>query len=224
MTQAAPSAPPADAVARQPTLPELIGARRARIVALAAMVAIVLGALAYVVLSADENAQTFARTDPPAFNLRHSPSLPQRAAGSGQLLRLQADRGGLFLQSFVVRKLQLPPYRGAVSGALPAFSTRYRVGLARRYEGFVALEEGKIRANGNPGYAIGFRAKLGARTLWGREVLVVPNQPGARDGVVMTLLQTAAAGAHSVADVGVVGALKKPYRSLRFGSATRGDQ
>ena len=69
-----------------------------------------------------------------------------------------------------------------------------------------------------PGYQVGFRAKLDGRTIFGREALIVPDQPGARDGLVITVIQTHAAGVHSVDDVGSVGAIKKPFRSIAFGT------
>ena len=207
-----------------PTLPELIGVRRARIVLAVLVVPLVLLGLAYAFLRGGGDAKRFARTAPPAFNLRHSPVLKELAPKDDGLLLLEGSRKGLFLQSMAVRPLHLPRYAGSVSGVLPAYATKYRIGLARRYDGFSSLEEGKVRINGNPGYAIGFRARLGQRTLWGREVLLLPDMPAAREGIVITLLQTPAAGAHSVDDVGSVGALKKPYRSLRFGTATGGNQ
>ena len=37
-------------------------------------------------------------------------------------------------------------------------------------------------------------------------------------GLVITVIQTHAAGVHSVDDVGSVGAIKKPFRSIAFGT------
>jgi hypothetical protein len=120
-----------------------------------------------------------------------------------------------------VRRLHLPAYQGAVSGMLPIFTDRHVANrVAPRFTDFVALEEGKARINTAPGYQVGFRAKLGGRTVYGRETLVVPDEPGARDGLAITVVQTNAAGAHSVEDAGNVGGIKKPFRSLRFGTAT----
>jgi hypothetical protein len=120
-----------------------------------------------------------------------------------------------------VRPLRLPPYRGAVSGQLPILAVQHAAVIRRAYERFIVLDEGKARINDAPGYQIGFRARRGTRTIYGREILLLPDEPAARDGVTMTLLQTNAAGAHAVDDVGTVGALKKPFRSFRFGTAAK---
>lgn len=208
--------------AYRPTLPELIGRRRAVVALLAVTVPIVLVAIASTVTFRADDVR-FLNDDAPVFNLRHSPTLQRLAPEPGGVLKLEARRDGLFLQSFTARAVRLPRYRGTVSGALPIFASRVRDRLARRYDAFVALEEGKTRINGIPGYQVAFRAKLGERTLWGREFVLVPEEPGARDGVALRLLQTPAAGATKAADVGAVGALKKPLRSFRFGTDTTGE-
>ena len=41
------------------------------------------------------------------------------------MLALRRERNGLFLDSYVVRPLTLPPYRGAVGGTLPVFAFDY---------------------------------------------------------------------------------------------------
>ena len=38
---------------------------------------------------------------------------------------LRRERNGLFLDSYVVRPLDLPPYRGAVGGTLPVYAVHY---------------------------------------------------------------------------------------------------
>ena len=179
----------------------------AAVVAVAVVVALILrgGDIIYV-----------HRSDP-VFNLRYSGVLHRSPPRPGVLFELIGKRGDLFLQSLTVRRLHLPPYRGAVSGLLPVFAEPHVRAVSHRFRGFAELDEGKARVGGAPGYAVGFQAKLGARTIYGREVLVVPD--GERDGVVMTVIQTHASGAHTVDDVGSVGAIKKPFRSFMFGTS-----
>jgi hypothetical protein len=190
--------------------------RVATVVAVVLVVAAVAGAL---VLRGGDVAYLHSGT--PVFNLRYSGGAMHRSPPKpGILFQLLGRRGDLFLQSLTVRPLHLPPYRGAVSGLLPVFAEPHVQAVSRRFSDFFPLDEGKARVGDAPGYQVGFRAKLDGRTVYGREVLIVPNEPGARDGVVITILQTNASGAHSVDDVGTVGAIKKPYRSFRFGTTT----
>jgi hypothetical protein len=220
------SAPPEPALRPEygPALPDVLrlrlGVPRRWTYALGALVAAALlaGGIA-VWLAGDEH---YVHEGDPVFNLRYAGGAIERVdGGPGVLLRLVGRRGDLFLQSMEVRRLRLPAYRGAVSGMLPIHTDRHvATKVAPRFEGFVALEEGKARINTAPGYQIGFEARDGERKLYGREVLLVPDEPGARDGVAITIVQTNSAGAHSVEDAGAVGGIKKPYRSFRFGTAT----
>ncbi len=210
-----------------PALPDLLGRRvrrpRALIVGVTAAILAITGAV-YVAGLGNNDVRVVHRSPPPVFNLRYANVLKAVAPDPGGVLKLEGRRGGLFLQSFAVRPIRLPPYRGSITGLLPEYATRYVGVLAHRYRGFVALDEGKARVNAIPGYYVAFRARLGTRTLWGRDVLLFPDQPGAREGAILTLLQTPAAGATKPADVGTIGALKKPFRSFRFGTSTTGGQ
>ena len=187
-----------------PSLPQLLRARLGvpPLVSRAIAAALILAAVVVALLLRGNDVQLVHRSPP-------SP---------GVLLDLEGRRGDLFVQSLTIRPLHLPAYRGSVSGMLPVYAEPHVRAVSRRYDGFVALEEGKARINDAPGYQVGFRARLGRRTIYGREILLVPDQPGAREGVVITVVQTHAAGAHSVDDVGAVGAIKKPLRSFRFGT------
>jgi hypothetical protein len=185
--------------------------------AVAALVAA--GAVAVALASRGGEIDTVHEKPPPVFNTKYAPVLHRVPDRPGVLFELESHRGALFLQSMTVRPLHIPAYRGAVSGLLPILALDHARGLRRTYQRFTVLDEGKARIGDAPGYQIGFRAQRDGRTIYGREVLLLPNQPGARDGVTITLLQTNAAGAHSVDDVGLVGALKKPFRSFRFGTA-----
>jgi hypothetical protein len=110
-----------------------------------------------------------------------------------------------------------------VSAFLPIYADAYERALGRTLTDFQAVDEGKARINDAPGYQVTYSAKRDGRTVFGRDVLLVPKDvPGARDAVVMRLLQTHAAGVHDARFVGTVGAIKKPYRSFRFGTDTSG--
>ena len=205
-----------------PSLPQLLRARFGVSPRIVTAVAIVLAVAAVVAALAMRGGDIhLIHRDAPVFNLRYAKVLHRMPPEPGVLLGLEGRRGDLFLQSMTIRPLHLPAYRGAVSGLLPLYSEHHIRALTKRFDNFEPLEEGKARINEAPGYQVGFQAKLDGRTVFGREVLVVPDQPGARDGVAITVLQTHAAGAHVVKDVGTVGAIKKPFRSFRFGTEAK---
>lgn len=159
------------------------------------------------------------RSGPAPFNLVHTAGLRRVAPVGDELLRLEARRpDGLFVQSFAVESLRLPAYRGDIGGVLPVEAVREIDRLRRRFAEFELVRDGKARVNEVVGYAILFRARLGERRLYGREILLPEPDPGARDGVRLLLLATPAGGVGGAADVGVRGVVKRPYRTFRFGT------
>src|SRR3954471_22345242 len=196
-----------------PSLPQLLQSRFGLPVraasAVAVTIVVVVVAAALFLRGGDV---AYLHSGDPVFNLRYSADALHRSPPKpGILFQLIGRRGDLFLQSMTVRPLHLPPYRGAVSGLLPVFAEPHVRAVSRRFSDFLELDEGKARIRDAPGYQVGFRARLDGRTVFGREVLLVPDQPGAREGLVITVIQTHAAGVHVVDDVGTVGAIKKPF-------------
>jgi hypothetical protein len=194
------------------------GTRRALIAAAVAAVAV--GALG--VRAAVGGDHEFVHRSAPAFNLRWHEPLRRVAPQPGEYLRLESRRGSLFLQSFAVRRLELPAYRGNPDGEFPIYAESHIAGLAGRLEGFQrtcdGCGEGKARINDVAGYSINFEAKIGKRTLYGRDVLLVPDEKGARVGVVLEMRATPAARVAGPETVGSGGVLKLPLRSFRFGT------
>ena len=212
-----------------PTLPELAApwwrrAPRAARVAVVALAAVVVLALVYLLATrAGANEVAEVVEEPIAFNLRHAETLPRVDAEPGELLRLEAKRpSGLFLQSFAVTPLVLPPYRGAPSGVLPIAAERIKARLARRFDDFALVEEGRMRINEQPGYEVVVSARSAeGRRLYGRWVMLVPfTDPPTpqRRGATLQLLGTPAAGIPNAASIGDAGGLKLPLRSFRFGT------
>lgn len=157
--------------------------------------------------------------EPLAFNLRHGPTLERIEPGRGELLALDQRRGALFLQSFRVASLRLEPYEGLPAGELPVVAEGLKERLARRYGEFRLVEEGRITINEVPGYEVVFSARSqDDRRLYGRWVMMVPEEPGERDGVTLELLGTPAAGIPNAEAIGDEGQLKLPLRSFRFGT------
>src|SRR3954447_10189644 len=105
-----------------PTLPQLVSGlprpARLAVVALAALLA--LGATILVAMLRPDETNVIVR-GPVTFNLTYGSQL-QRVDRPGALFALRRERNGLFLDSYVVRPLDLPPYPGAVGGMLPAYA------------------------------------------------------------------------------------------------------
>jgi hypothetical protein len=207
-----------------PTLSQLVVAlpRGPRIAAIALIALLIAAAALLAISSRPDETNTIVR-GPVTFNLTYGPRLERVKPAGDALLTLRRDRGGLFLDSYVVRPLTLPPYRGAAGGLLPVYAVDYLAGLHRRYGAFDVALEGRTRINNGIGYQLVLRARRGGRTLYVRHLLLVPDAPeGARRGVVVELESTPAAGTPNAVGVGNAGALKQAMRSFRFGTSRVG--
>ena len=78
--------------------------------------------------------------------------------------------------------------------------------------------EGRTRVNDSTGYQVTWRERRDGRSIYARDIWLVPPKPGARDAVVLELRTTPAAGTPNADRVGGTGALKQPLRSFRFGT------
>ena len=206
----------------RPTLGELLRPRLGRRLTTAVLglgLVAVMAAVGFIALRSEEDAtDVVQRTGPVQFNLRYTDGLERVTPRGEELLRLEARRRDLFVQSFVVSPLKLPPYSGEVAGFLPLFAAREIDALRDRFSEFELVQDGKTRINEAPGYSVLFRARLGRRRLYGRYILLPEPVPGSRDGVRLLLEATPAGGVSKAADVGVRGVIKRPYRTFRFGT------
>lgn len=206
-----------------PTLPQLLAPRplAVRVAAAALAALVVLGALFVVLTTRPDESEILVR-EPITFNLVHGDEWT-RTQAAGAHVSLRHERDGLFLDSYAIRDLRLPPYRGAASGTLPVYATGYVRALRSRYPEFELVSEGRARINNAIGYELTFRARTGERRLYGRHYLLVEEEPeGRRRGVVLELASTPAAGTPTATDIGNHGALKTPLRSFRFGEDRKG--
>ncbi|MDQ3849229.1 MAG: hypothetical protein M3296_01250 [Actinomycetota bacterium] len=202
-----------------PTLAQLLASlpRAGRLAMLTAAVVLIAAAIAFAVRPRSGERTALIRR-PVTFNLLY-PSGLQRTSPGGALLALERRRGPLFLESYVVRPLVLPAYRGVAGGFLPLYAFGYIGELRRRYAGFDLVSEARARINNAIGYQVVFRAKRGARTLYGRHLLLVPELPdGLRRGVVIELASTPAAGTPNAEGTGGADPLRTALRSFRFGT------
>ena len=205
-----------------PGLPAIArGLSRGRLLVAAAVLALVVTAVvAALSVREDVRTQSAVVPGPPlAFNLIwREGQLRRVAAQPGELLRLETPAGDRAPGSAVVRPLRLPPYRGEVGGALPIFATGLVEEMARRLPAFQPRAEGRTRINDLPGYQILFQTEVNGRKAYGKRVILLPDEPGAREGAEVELLSTFSAATPTPGAVGTNGALKTPLRSFRFGT------
>lgn len=138
----------------------------------------------------------------------------------GGYVRVQARYpDGELKYSYAVNPLRLPPYSGQISGALPIYATGYREGLARRYEDFMPRGEGKTRVNQVPGYQVLYTRTVEGELMYGRNVLLLPERAGAREGVEIVMLTAPGASAEvkSPSEVASGGVLLRPLKTFSFG-------
>ncbi|HEX9481484.1 MAG TPA: hypothetical protein VF927_05240 [Solirubrobacteraceae bacterium] len=147
-------------------------------------------------------------------------SLYRTAPEAGGYVRIESHYGdGSLKYSYAVNPLSLPPYTGNISGVLPVYATRYSEGLARRFPQLVMRGQGKTRVNKVPAYQVLYETRLDGREMYGRNVLLLPERPGARVGVEIVML-TAVGATKEVKEPGEVasgGVLLRPLKTFSFG-------
>jgi hypothetical protein len=207
-----------------PSLPALMRTwprpRRLAVTAALALVVVVAVALAVLrVVRNDANTSVAVVQGPPAFNLIWRNDLKRVAPNPGELLRLENRSGAGLLQRFLVRPLHLAPYRGDVFGVLPLYAATVTMREIRQdYPDAIERGEGKARINELPGYQVIFQTNVGGHVAYGRRILLLPDEPGVREGAQLEMLVTRSPAVPRADAVGGNGPLKTPLRSFRFGT------
>jgi hypothetical protein len=187
--------------------------RRTVIVAAAALLALALAA-ALTLLNAH-----YSRGGRVPFSFSYR-GLYRAAPDPGGYVKVQRRRSdGRLEDSFAVEPLKLPPYSGGLSGELPLYAAGYIRGLRSRYADFVLRAEGKTRVNTVPAYDVLYTALVEGQTMWGRDVLLLPDRPGVREGVdiVMLTSPTASSQVTSPLETATAGILLKPLKTFTLG-------
>jgi hypothetical protein len=205
-----------------PTLPVLLRARlgpRWPQVAGGLAAAIVVAALV-AVLSGGDDRKVLVHRGALAFTILFDAHAVRSATPEGEeLARLTMVRPRVTAE-VTVQALHLAPYRGEVSsGLLPVVAERYVSELKAANPDLVIRDEGKARVNSAPGYQIGFRTGPPDGRTFGRDVLLVPDEPGAREGVVLSFRQINR-GVRRLGEPArdAVVTVKRAFRSFRFGT------
>jgi hypothetical protein len=142
--------------------------------------------------------------------------LHRTAPDPGGYVKVARYRGGRLEDSYAVAPLRLGVYRGSVTAELPLFAAGYTHALERRFSELRLEQEGKTRISSTlGGYDIRYSAILAGRRIYGRDVMLLPPRPGAREGVIVEMLSSEpASGSNPVASGGV---LEKPLKTFAFG-------
>ena len=145
--------------------------------------------------------------------------LYRTAPAPGEYVLVQRRAHGRLEDSFAVSPLRLPPYAGALSGELPLYASGYIRELSARYADFVLRGEGKTRVNTVPAYDVLYTARVQGRAMYGRDVLLLPERQGQRDGVAIEMLaaKTASPRIDAPVQVALAGVLEKPLETFTFG-------
>jgi hypothetical protein len=127
--------------------------------------------------------------------------------------------GGALEYSFAVDPLTLGPYSGELSAVLPLYAASYGAALERRYTHLVLRGEGATHVNTAPAYEVLYTALVEGREMYGRDVLLMPERPGAREGVAIVML-TAPGASRQIKgplEVASTGLLLHPLKSFVLG-------
>jgi hypothetical protein len=137
--------------------------------------------------------------------------------GYVKVRRLHSD--GTIADSFAVDPLRLAPYSGSLEGVLPIYAAGYIATLTRRYPSFVLRGEGKTKVNNVPAYDVFYTAVVDAHKVYGRDVLLLPERAGAREGVDIVMLTSSLRSSRlsSPMEVATTGILLRPLKSFTFG-------
>jgi hypothetical protein len=144
--------------------------------------------------------------------------------------KVQRVVDGRLEDSFAVGPFLLPPYHGALGAALAMYASGYVQRLAvgeggahiPGQSGFVLRGQGSTQIDAVSSYAtynVFYTTTVQGREMYGRNVLLLPDQQDVRRGVEITML-AAVAGNHQVTsplDVGVKGALEEPLGTFSLG-------
>jgi hypothetical protein len=205
-----------------PTLGQLLAPRwrsasRVMRVTLAAGAVVLLALLIGVALTLMNPTYSHGGPVPFSFSYRGLYRVAPDAGGYVKVHKRNSE--GELDYSFAVDPLTLPPYSGELSAELPMYAATYIASLRRRYDDFQLRGEGKAQVHSVIGYDVLYTALVEGRQMYGRDILLLPEKPGVRQGVVIAML-TAPGLSKQIEgplEVASTGVLMGPLRSFSFG-------
>ena len=204
-----------------PTLAGLLRARFGlsprRSVAVVVGLLVVVALVGTVVALRDRNTKLVHRGEPFTFNVVITPELRERPERGDELLRVAGRRGGIDVQ-VTVSALRIPAYgRGTGSAYLPLFADDHLARRRTELDRYELLEEGKQRRDDLPGYMVVYRSGPPGREVVWRDTMLIPDDPGARDGVVLRMRQERLGGPVRAAGRKLIAAGRRAFRSFAPG-------
>jgi hypothetical protein len=205
-----------------PTLGALLSPRWRALPAPARRVAIGAGALlaagaVALVLGLLDAGYSHAGRVPFSFHYR---SLHRAAPEPGGYVRIVKHAPDGELQySLAVNPVALPPYGGELSGEMPIYAADYIRRRRAQDPSFVLRGEGKAIVNSMSAYDVLYTTRVDGREVFGRDILLLPERAGAREGVAIVML-TARGVTKKVEgpnEVGSTGVLLHTLRSFTIG-------
>jgi hypothetical protein len=174
-------------------------------------------AIVAVALTLENASFSHSGSVPFSFSYRDLYRVRPDPGGYVKVQRRSSD--GALEYSYAVDPLRLPPYTGGLSAELPLYATGYIRGLSQRYRDFVPDGEAKTRVNNVTGYDVLYTAEVEGREMLGRDILLLPERTGAREGVdiVMLTSTTASSQIDSPMEVATTGVLLRPLKTFTFG-------
>jgi hypothetical protein len=159
---------------------------------------------------------TYSHGGPAPFHFSYR-GLYRTTPEAGQYVRIDRRATGRLEDSFAVSPLHLPPYSGGLSGELPVYASGYIDRLRAKFSDFVLRGEGKTRVNTVPAYNIFYTARIEGREMYGRDVLLLPEGTGVRDGVALEILTLPRPPLTSPLEVASAGVLERPVETFTIG-------
>jgi hypothetical protein len=158
---------------------------------------------------------TYSHGGATPFSFKYK-GLYRTAPDPGGYVKVERSSSSHLEDSYAVAPLSIPPYTGSVTGELPVVASDYSRTLARRFPDFRFEGEGKTRISSTlGGYEVLYSALVDGRTMYGRDVVLLPERAGARQGVVVEMLTSQPVTvSEPVASSGV---LEVPLKSFSFG-------
>ena len=157
---------------------------------------------------------TYSHGGPVSFGFKYK-GLYRTVPDPGGYVKVARSSGGLLEDSYAVASLRLGAYSGSVTGELPVFATGYTRALAKRFPAFRFEGEGKTRISSTlGGYEVLYSAFVDGRTMHGRDVMLLPEHLGARQGVVVEMLTSQPVTVSE--PVASSGLLEVPLKSFSF--------
>jgi len=186
-----------------------------------AVALVLLAAVAWLLVQSTRDREHLVVAGPPTFNLVYAPSaLRERPARDGELARLEGRLKRISVE-ITVRPVEIPSAApdDFIGGELPAAAESRIDELRAIYGPIEVFDEGKSRINRLPGYQIGFGARTpSGQRLFGRDAYAFPDEPGATEGVLLSLRRVIR-GRQRVREEEFFDQAKEAFASFAFGES-----